>query len=170
MASTNLSQRLLWLGSIILAVALLDQFVKQWIVDWIGPSQPTSRVELIGSFLAFEYLENRGAAFGLFQQGTEILAILSVVITAVGIVAMVWFARDEFWIAASIALILGGAIGNAIDRFTRGYVVDYIAVGRFWKFNIADSAVTMGAVLVFILLWRAENTEAHGQSIQERDS
>lgn len=170
MSSTNLIQRLLWLCTIIITVVLLDQLVKGWMVDWIGPGQADSRVELLGSFVAFEYLENRGAAFGLFQQGTTILAAVSVVIIIVGLIAMARFAISEIWLAASIALILGGAIGNAIDRFSRGYVVDYIAIGNFWKFNIADSAVTIGVALTFVLLWRADDQPNANHSTQEQDT
>ncbi len=170
MTNTHITQRLLWLASIIIAVVLVDQLVKQWMVDWIGPGQRVSRVEMLGSFFAFEYLENRGAAFGIFQQGTTVLAFISVVIIAIGLVAMVKFAKDEFFLAASIALILGGAIGNAIDRFSRGFVVDFIAVGRFWKFNLADSAVTIGVVFTFLLLWRSEQSDKQHDSVQEQDT
>lgn len=170
MTSTNLTQKLLWLGSIIIAVVLMDQLVKEWMVDWIGPGRRTSRVEMLGSFFAFEYLENRGAAFGLFQQGTTVLAIVSVIIIIIGLVVMVKAARNEFLLAASIALILGGAIGNAIDRFSRGFVVDFIAIGQFWKFNIADSAVTIGVLLTFILLWRSESADKQHDSIQEQNT
>lgn len=168
MTRINLTQRLLWLGAIILGVVLADQLVKRWIVDWIGPGRAVSRVEMLGSIVAFEYLENRGAAFGLFQQGTVLLAIVSVVIVAVGAVAMVRFVKTEFWLASSIALILGGATGNAIDRFTRGFVVDYIAIGRFWKFNLADSAITIGVILTFVLLWQAEAHHDPHEESQER--
>lgn len=170
MSSTNLIQRVLWLFAIIIGVVLLDQLVKQWIVDWLGPGTATSRYELLGSFVALEYLENRGAAFGLFQQRTMVLAMISVVVIVVGTITMVRFAAKDFLLAASIALILGGAIGNAIDRFTRGYVVDFIAIGRFWKFNLADSAVTVGVLLTFLLLWHAENTTTENEPIQEQDT
>lgn len=170
MARISLTQRLLWLGTIIVAVVLADQLVKRWIVDWIGPGRATSRVELLGSFVAFEYLENTGAAFGMFQQGTMVLAILSVVIVAIGVIAMVRFAQGDVWLAAAIALILGGAVGNAIDRFARGFVVDYIAIGRFWKFNLADSAITIGLILTFLLLWRAEQDQDSDNHVQEMHS
>lgn len=170
MISTNNVQKLLWLGSIIISVVLVDQLVKQWMIDWIGPGQRTSRVEMLGSVFAFEYLENRGAAFGMFQQSTTVLAIISVVIITVGLAVMVRFMREEFLLAASIALILGGAIGNASDRFTRGYVVDFIAVGNFWKFNLADSAVTIGVLLTFLLLWRSDQSDHSQDSVQEQDT
>lgn len=170
MSSTRTIQRLVWLVAIIVGVVLLDQLVKQWIVDWLGPGTAASRVELLGSFIAFEYLENSGAAFGLFQDGTMILAVVSVAIVFVGLIAMVRFATDELLLAAAIAVILGGAIGNAIDRFARGYVIDFIAIGRFWKFNLADSAVTIGVLLTFILLWRMDDQPVGDQSIQEHNT
>lgn len=168
--NTRVIQRMLWLLAIIAGVVLLDQWVKQLMVDWIGPDANSHRHELLGSVVAFEYLENRGAAFGLFSQGTTALAIISVAIIAVGIGVMMRFAIEEFWLAASIALILGGAIGNAIDRFNRGFVVDYIAIGRFWKFNLADSAVTIGVILTFVLLWRVDNHAARPEATQEPEA
>lgn len=167
MRTFNLTQKLLWLGSIILVVVLVDQIVKRWMVDWIGPGNLNHRVEMLGSFVAFEYLENRGAAFGLFGQSTTVLAVVSVVIIVIGMYALVHFARDEFLLAASIALILGGAVGNAIDRFSRGFVVDYIAIGSFWKFNLADSAITLGVIFSFLLLWQADSNE---QSTQDHEA
>ena len=168
MSSTPIMRKLLWLGSIIVGVILVDQLSKRWIVEWIGPGRSTSRVELLGSFFAFEYLENRGAAFGLFQQSTMILAIVSVLVVSIGIVAMVRYANQEFWLSASIALIIGGAVGNAIDRFAQGFVVDFIAVGRFWKFNLADSAITIGVILTFLLLWQSESKQTVNNSQQEQ--
>lgn len=169
MTGTRVVQRMLWLLAIIVAVVLLDQSIKQIMVDWIGPAADSNRYEVIGRFAAFEYLENRGAAFGLFSQGTLVLATVSVVIIAIGLVAMAHFAVEEFWLSAAIALVLGGAIGNAIDRFSRGFVVDYIAIGRFWKFNLADSAVSIGVVLIFLLLWSAENGAEHQETSQESE-
>lgn len=167
MSGSKLIPRILWLLAIIAGVVLLDQWLKQVMVDWIGPQASSHRQEVLGSWAAFEYLENRGAAFGMFSQGTLVLAVVSVVIITVGLVAMIRFAMGEFWLAASIALIIGGAIGNAIDRFSRGYVVDFIAIGRFWKFNLADSAVTIGVLLTFLLLWRSDSAAAGHESIQE---
>lgn len=170
MTRLNMTQRFLWLGSIILTVVLLDQLTKNWIVDWIGPGRRTSRVEMLGSFFAFEYLENRGAAFGMFQQGTTVFALISVVVIIIGTVMMIRFAREDMLLAASVALVMGGAIGNAIDRFTRGFVVDFIAVGRFWKFNVADSAVTIGVIMTFLLLWRSDNARQSEESTQEQET
>jgi signal peptidase II len=99
----------------------------------------------------------------MFQQGTAVLTLVSLVIVAVAFVFMIRVAPDDFALAVCIGLIVGGAIGNAIDRIVRGYVVDYIAIGNFWKFNLADAAVTIGALLTFITLWRVESATATTQ-------
>jgi signal peptidase II len=152
-----LTRRLLWLLILIVAIVLLDQWIKRLMVDWIGPGAYLHRHELLGSFVAFEYLENRGAAFGMFQNSTALLAVLSIMIVAVALVALVRIAVTDYPVAIGISLIVGGALGNAVDRFGRGYVVDYFAICRFWKFNLADAAVTIGALITFWMLWRADS-------------
>lgn len=167
MRGTVLIRRHLWLLTVIVATVLLDQWLKNLMVGWIGPTAAQHRRELVGRFVAFEYLENRGAAFGIFQQGTQVLALVSVVIVAVVCIAMVRIAATDITLAAGLSLIVGGAIGNAIDRIARGYVVDYIAIGRFWKFNLADAAVTIGAIITFWMLWRADNARQSANTMQE---
>lgn len=166
MSGTNLLRRILWLLAVIVVIVLLDQLIKRAIVDWIGPGAESQRWELLGNILAFEYLENRGAAFGLFQQGTAVLTVVSIVIIAVALVGLVRAAISSLWLALGISLIIGGAIGNLIDRIVRGFVVDYIAIGNFWKFNLADAAVSVGAVLTFILLWRADSVNEYSKDKQ----
>lgn len=127
-----------------------DQILKALMVAWIGPDADQHRVDVIGTFLAFQYVENRGAAFGILGSATEALAAVSIVIAAVGIF-MLWREHHQNRLGAfAISLVVGGAIGNVIDRIYRGYVVDFVAVGEWPRFNLADSAVTIGVIL---LLW-----------------
>ena len=156
MRGTVLIRRLLWLLTLIVAIVLLDQWIKRLMVAWIGPNAATHRQEVLGTFVAFEYLENRGAAFGMFHQRTELLAVVSILIVAIAMGAIVRFALIDVPLAIGISMIVGGAVGNIIDRLGRGYVVDYIAIGQFWKFNLADAAVTFGAAITFWGLWRAD--------------
>jgi signal peptidase II len=129
---------------------VVDQLLKVLMVAWIGPDANRHRVEVGGSFLAFEYVENRGAAFGIFGSATEALAAVSIVIASAGIYMLWREHRENPPAAVAIALIVGGAVGNVIDRVFRGYVVDFVAVGVWPRFNLADSAVTIG---VLVLLW-----------------
>jgi signal peptidase II len=137
-------------------IVVLDQMLKVVMVRWIGPESTPHRWELAGSFLAFEYLENRGAAFGIFPNQTEMLTVLSTGIAAAGIALMWRESRAHPFMAIAIGMVVGGAIGNIIDRIRLGYVVDFIAVGVWPKFNLADATITMGVVL---LLWSTVQEE-----------
>src|SRR5262245_49197863 len=157
--STRPSGRGWLVAAIVLGVVVADQLTKTWAVRELvdGP------VELAGPDVAFRLSRNRGGAFSLFQGFTPLLALLAIVL-AVVLVRALHRTRDPLVLVA-LALILGGAIGNLIDRlardpgFLRGEVVDFVDVGRFPVFNVADSAITIGAVLLFVAVLRMPETE-----------
>jgi signal peptidase II len=126
----------------------LDQVAKAIVVEWLGPGQVPHRWEFAGRLVAFEYVENRGAAFGILAGQTWLLSVLALVVAA-GFIAFCW---NELPTSAllriSIGLVLGGGFGNLLDRLRLGYVVDFIAVGNWPKFNLADSAITIGLILL----------------------
>jgi len=135
---------------IVLVVVALDQLTKTWAVHRLdsGP------VDLIGSDIGFRLSRNTGSAFSLFQGFTPLLAILAVVI-AVVLVRAVRRTDDRLTLLA-LSLVLGGATGNLLDRIVRspgflhGAVVDFVHVGDFPTFNVADAAITVGAVLLIV--------------------
>ena len=148
-----------WLvAAIVVGVVLLDQLTKTWAVRDLADGP----VELFGD-VAFRLSRNRGGAFSLFQGFTPLLAVLAIAL-AVVLVRALRQTHDPLVLVA-LALILGGAVGNLIDRlarspgFLRGEVVDFVDVGRFPVFNVADSAITIGAVLLFIAVLRMPETE-----------
>jgi signal peptidase II len=121
------------------------------------------QVDLIGEYVRLTYIYNPGAAFGIQvgRYSREIFLVLSLV-ALVALLAMYWYtpASDRVRLMA-IALICGGAIGNLIDRIrSEAGVVDFIDVGvgatRWPVFNIADMAVTTGAIILALSLWREE--------------
>jgi signal peptidase II len=147
------------------ALIVFDQLLKVAIVAWIGPDANRQRVEIAGDVLAFEYVENTGAAFGIMPSATGALAVVSLLIAAGGIF-MLWKEHRSNPLAAfAIALVVGGAIGNVIDRIYRGYVVDFLAVGAFPRFNLADSAITIGVVLLLVAMMR--DGRQHGATSRE---
>ena len=107
-------------------------------------------------FFRIKYVQNTGGAFGIFQDGTLILAILNLV----GAVVILYLIFNIFRfpilndkrIQFALSLILGGSLGNMLDRFFIGYVTDFIAIGSWPPFNIADSAVVCGSLLLGLLL------------------
>jgi signal peptidase II len=144
---------------IALAVVLLDQMTKAMVRAWIPLHDDVS---IINGLLDFTQVRNTGAAFGLlnsvaFPFKTALIAIVA----AVALVAIAAYAARvapaQKMARLGLALILGGAIGNLIDRITLGYVVDFVDVYwrsyHFWAFNVADSAITVGvSVMVLDML------------------
>lgn len=145
----------------------LDQATKAWIVAAIGPGSGERELALVGSTLRFVYVENRGAAFGLWQGQGLTLTLLAVAV----LIGLVWYvARAEErtgWLTAGLGLIAGGALGNLADRIRLGYVVDFVAVGWWPRFNLADCAITLGVVC--LLLHALHGTgQAEGANLVEK--
>lgn len=115
---------------------------------WIGPDAARHRVELIGSLLGFEYVQNTGAAFGILAGQPLLLAIFAVLASALFVAMMRTTLRTHPLVPIAVGLVLGGALGNLLDRIRLGYVVDFVAVGSFPRFNVADSAITIGLMLM----------------------
>ena len=131
------------------AVALIDHLAKSLIVSAIGPGQLDTRVEIVDGWLALEYTQNRGAAFGLLSGLVPVLAAASLAILTCLLVVYVRQTKPALWKTLAIGLISGGALGNLIDRVRLGHVVDFISVGPWPNFNFADSAITVGVLVLF---------------------
>ena len=160
-----------WRNVAFLLTALLivaaDQFSKVWI-----RSYPEEQLISEAGFFRIIHTHNTGAAFGLFQGHSFALTIVASVGIAV-ILLYALFIYRRFPILENrlgrlaLGLILGGAVGNLIDRLNLGYVTDFIDIGVWPTFNIADSAVTVGVfILAYLLLPLARaGKRGDGQSI-----
>ena len=141
--------------SIILVVFILDQITKEIMVRQIGPGADRRISEVIPGVLDFRFVRNTGSAFGLFQGQSAIISVLA--IGAISFLGLYYLrhGRNDWLIAVAIGLQMGGAIGNVVDRFRYGYVVDFVDFPRFPTFNVADSAITVGVtLLMYALLFR----------------
>lgn len=153
---------------IVLGVVVADQLSKWWAVNHLEEYVPQP---VIGEVLQWRLSYNTGSAFSLFQGFTPLLAVLAAVI-AIVLVRVVTATRDAL-LVVSLALVLGGAVGNLIDRVARadgfldGGVVDFISVPRWPTFNLADSAITVGALL---LVWWAWRRPAHDDTASNPDA
>ena len=149
----------LLLLAIALLVIILDQWSKGLIRRNLVLGEEIYPIPFLAPFFRFTYWQNTGAAFGMFQNANILLLTLAVIIAA----AVIWYyhrAVDEpLLYRVSLGLILGGALGNMIDRVQLGFVTDFIAVGRFPVFNVADSSVTVGVVLMLLGLLLQEHKE-----------
>lgn len=139
-----------WLapGTIAASIVAFDQISKAWIWDVLGPVEGTSR-PLIEPWLSFTLVKNTGVAFGMFQNMPKLFTVTSILITAGAVYAyIVHLPNRSLWVQTSAGLILGGAVGNIIDRLRHGYVVDFIQVGWWPVFNLADSAICVGVTML----------------------
>lgn len=157
------------MSAVIAGVILLDQISKILIVANLYGGQVT----LIPGILRFTYVENTGMAFGLLSDHRGVFLTLSTV--GILLIGFYLFRYAKTTLCRlSLALIVGGGIGNMIDRIARGYVVDFIDFCAFpkvwyWVFNIADAAVTVGGVifavgLVFEVIEEYRNTPQNAKN------
>ncbi len=150
----------LWLSAL---VVVLDQITKAYVVANFEYARPL----FINGWLDFTRLHNYGAAFSILADagGWQHWLFIGLALV-VGVVLFVWLwrlpRRGQAWLACSLALVLGGALGNVIDRVRFGYVVDFIHAhwdDLYWPaFNVADMAISVGAVmLVLESFWTRES-------------
>jgi signal peptidase II len=140
----------------IISVLAADQLTKQ-VVRQMLPLHDTVRI--VPGFLDFTHVQNTGAAFGLLNAAEfPYKPAVMIGIAAIALVAIAAYGAQlgfpERLARFGLSLILGGAFGNLIDRAVAGYVVDFVDVywgeAHFWAFNVADAAITIGAVLVLL--------------------
>ena len=132
------------------AVIVVDQLVKAWVLD--GLQLGDGRVVPVLGPLQFSLVRNEGVSFGLFQGSSMGRWILTAFSLAVSIGLAVWALRlDKRLTGLAVGFVIGGALGNMIDRLRYGSVIDFVDVHRLyfpWVFNVADSAITVGVVLL----------------------
>jgi signal peptidase II len=144
------------------AIVIADQATKAWLRSALAPGE---RLEVVGDLVRLVHSQNSGALFGLFRDQALLFGLVST-----GVVALIiWYhgsSGRNTPMTIALGLLLGGAIGNLIDRFRLGYVTDFVDLGigdvRWYTFNVADAAVSMAIVLLVVLAvlpWRADRVE-----------
>lgn len=153
-----------------LVCVLLDRATKYLAVAFIGLGESKTVVDGV---LNFTYIRNEGMAFGLLSDKRYIFIIASLVLLAAMLVFLFMYRKQaNGWLKASCGLIIGGGIGNMIDRLTLGYVIDFIDVRvlSFWKwiFNFADACVCVGVgMLAVYLIIDAVKTERENKRAEK---
>jgi len=137
---------------IIAAAVIADQLTKYFLVPALqGLSQP---LVLIPNVLNLTYVPNTGASFGMFPGAQVFFIIVTIIVLAVGVVLMVKTRhRQSIYLKICLSLVIGGALGNFIDRVALGYVRDIFDLRLIyfpWIFNVADSCLVIGAILLAI--------------------
>lgn len=150
-------------GLTALTVLVVDRSSKEWIASLLSTGSP---IELLGSSVRLIRSENRGGLFGLFQGSAPLLALLSI-----GVILLLIFLHEReggsrpSLMTLTTGLLVGGAIGNLFDRLANGFVFDFIDLGvgsaRFWTFNVADMAISLGILLLLVQSLYAGRTKPH---------
>ncbi len=135
-------------------VFFVDQLVKYWIINVV---ELEARVTVpVLQVFSLTWVENRGVSMGMLTADTETGRWLLVGLTAlISVVVAVWIRRERQWPEVlALGLVLGGALGNIVDRIRFGYVVDFIHLHAgpwsFYVFNVADAAITVGVVILLV--------------------
>jgi signal peptidase II len=146
-----------------LLVIVLDQLTKQWASGALNYAVPNKVIP----FFNLTLLHNTGAAFSFLSEAGGwqrwFFALMALLISAVILVWLKRLQHDRVWLAVALSLVLGGALGNVWDRVTLGYVIDFLDVyyqSWHWPaFNLADSAIFVGAVMLIIDSLRSGKSE-----------
>lgn len=161
----------------VVIVIAIDQWTKALVVEYLSPPDSKPVIPIIGQYLVVRYIQNNGAAFGLFAN-TIFLAVL--IIIAISVVAYLYLRmlnNGPLMYKIVFGMIIGGALGNLIDRIHNGgYVVDFISfripqIGyQFAIFNLADASISVGVFLLFVLLVFGGLRHTDEQSEQHDDA
>ncbi|VHF49517.1 signal peptidase II [Streptococcus pyogenes] len=145
----------LFVLSLILLVAL-DQLSKFWIVSHIALGEVKT---FIPGIVSLTYLQNNGAAFSILQDQQWFFVVITVLVIGYAIYYLATHPHLNIWKQLALLLIISGGIGNFIDRLRLAYVIDMIHLDfmDFAIFNVADSYLTVGVILLVICLWKEED-------------
>ena len=166
----------------VIVVVTLDQWTKALVVQYLSPPVDRPVVPLIGPYLSLRYIQNRGAAFGMFANNVALTVLIGAAICVVAYLYIRMLNTGPLAYKLIFGMIIGGAAGNLLDRAIHGgYVVDFIwfripQIGyQFAIFNLADASISVGVFLLFVFLLfsglqRGENTHDKDKSKQEKDT
>jgi signal peptidase II len=142
----------LWLSALIVLVA--DQFSKRFVMHTFLPNESRTAIPHV---LWWDYVQNTHGAFGLFGDSAVLLVVMALVVLAIFWFAFRDAARSSLFVQVAFGAIVGGAIGNIVDRVHYHFVVDFIDL-RWWPvFNVADSCISLGVVALVLVSLRTES-------------
>lgn len=157
----NVLQKYGTIALIAAVIVLLDQWTKALVRANIPQSAswlPESLLWL-SPYARIVHWYNTGAAFGMFKDASMVLTVLAFIVIGAILFYYPQVSRDDWSLRLALSMQLGGAVGNLIDRLTIGHVTDFISVGNFPVFNIADASISVGAVVLFLGVWLQERAE-----------
>jgi signal peptidase II len=145
---------------IALVTLALDQLTKWLVATQLELGESVYPIPALSRLFSLTYVTNTGAAFGLLKEASVVFAFVAILVITIIVLYVRRVPADQHLVRVALGLQLGGALGNLIDRLRLGHVVDFIDL-KFWPvFNVADSAIVIGVVLLAIAFWRQEQAAA----------
>lgn len=151
-------------------ILLLDRISKQWVLDNLSLYESWTPIRALEPYLQIIHATNTGVSFGMFRQFAWFWTLLAGVAVVAIFVYSLRMRTSSLWVTICLGLMLGGAAGNLWDRLAYGHVIDFVdvhwpGVFRFATFNVADSSLVIGTILLMIYFLleerRAKSTEGH---------
>jgi signal peptidase II len=139
-------------------IVALDQWTK-WLVRAnipAGQSWLPDSLQWLSPYARIVHWYNRGAAFGMFQEGGMVFTVLAFIVIGAILYYYPQVSRADWPLRLAMSMQLGGALGNLIDRLTIGHVTDFVSVGTFPVFNVADASISVGCVVLLLGVWWQE--------------
>jgi signal peptidase II len=145
-------------------IVVLDQWSKYWVRSQLEYGEAWAPWDWLLPYARLIHAQNTGAAFGMLQGMNAVFTVLAIVVSCVIIYYFPRVPREDWLLRLALALQLGGAVGNLVDRVTEGYVTDFISVGQFPVLNIADASISIGVALLILAMWLKERGQTSHQT------
>jgi signal peptidase II len=137
-------------------IVILDQWSKTLVRQSLSVGETWMPLDWLEPYVRVVNWHNTGAAFGIFQKGGLIFTILAIVVTIFILYYFPQVPRKDWPLRVAMGMQLGGALGNLTDRLRFGAVTDFISVGKFPVFNVADSSISVGVAVLIVGVWISE--------------
>jgi len=148
-----------------LVILAFDQIFKYLVHHLMSFGQS---VPIYSNFLKLTYVRNTGAAFSLFVGFSSYLIVIGIAV----VIAVIFFhhklSKKNYWMQVSLAFVLGGSLGNLLDRIFRSYVIDYVDITVWPVFNFADIMINIGVIMIAMKMFEKEAEEIHEINEEER--
>jgi signal peptidase II len=148
-----------FLLSIASIIVILDQWTKNLVRSLIPFGESWSPWQWLEPYARIVHWQNTGAAFGMFQRYGLLFTVLAFVVAIAILYYFPQVPRNEWVMRLAMAMMLGGAVGNLIDRLTQGTVTDFVSVGTFAVFNVADACISVGTAILIFAVWNGERKQ-----------
>lgn len=155
----------IFLGLVAGFIILLDQASKYLVRQYIPVNTIFAWWDWLLPYARFYHTQNTGVAFGMLQGANTLFALLAVIVSIVIIIYYPRVAGDDWILRLALSMQLGGALGNLVDRIFIGQVTDFISIGNFAVFNIADSSITVGVGVLLLGVWLQERRKSQNDKV-----